>query len=81
MYLLLIFTLIYSISVMGFGGRFLGISGVLFLSNFFMIITFIISCILFYETGLSSSTVQFKLWAWVDSEYLLLEWGFFFLMA
>lgn len=78
MYLLLIFTLIYSISVMGFGGRFLGISGVLFLSNFFMIITFIISCILFYETGLSSSTVQFKLWAWVDSEYLLLEWGFFF---
>jgi hypothetical protein len=63
---------------MGFCGRFLGVSGVLILANFYMFICFILSCALFYETSLSSSFVFCKIGIWFNSEILFLSWGFFF---
>ena len=63
---------------MGFFGRFLGTKGVLIIANFFMFICFFISCILFFETSLSSSFVLLKLGIWFDSEFFFLRWGFLF---
>ena len=78
MYLLLIYTLIFSILTMGFCGRLLGVKGIIYVANCFMFIVFILSCAVFYETSLSASVVICKLGVWFDSETFCLNWGFLF---
>src|SRR5690606_2092439 len=43
-----------------------------------LVFTAILAIIAFYEVGFSGSPVSIKLFNWIDSEYLLISWGFLF---
>jgi proton-translocating NADH-quinone oxidoreductase chain L len=78
MYSLIIFLpLIGSISA-GLGGRFLGPRGAGLITTSCMVLTLILSCIAFYEVGLSGSICTFKLIPWINSELFTVWWGFLF---
>jgi NADH-ubiquinone oxidoreductase chain 5 len=78
MYLLLIFFpligFIISISL----GRFISPKGAAFVTCSFLLSSFVMSCISFFEVGLSRCPVYIKLSPWIDSELFDASWGFMF---
>jgi NADH-ubiquinone oxidoreductase chain 5 len=78
MYLSLIFfPLLGSISS-GFFGRKIGVSGAQLLTCSSVLITTILSIIVFFEVGFNNITVTIKLFRWIDSELIDILWGFNF---
>jgi NADH-ubiquinone oxidoreductase chain 5 len=78
MYLSLIFfPLLGSISS-GFFGRKIGVSGARLITCSSILITTILSIIVFFEVGFNNITVTIKLFRWIDSELIDILWGFNF---
>jgi len=78
MYLLLVFLSLIGFLTAGLFGRFLGPKGSSFITTGCLLISFLFSTIAFYEVGLMGSPVYVKLFTWVNSEVLLINWGFLF---
>jgi NADH-ubiquinone oxidoreductase chain 5 len=78
MYLLIVFLSLLGFIIAGLFGRFLGSKGSSFITTGCLIISFLFSLIAFYEVGLMGSPVYIKLFTWVSSETLVINWGFLF---
>ena len=78
MYLsLIIFPLLGSI-VSGFFGRKVGVKGAQVITSSFVIISTLLSMIIFMEVGLNNTPVSISLFRWIDSETLNILWAFRF---
>ena len=64
--------------VSGFLGRKIGVTGVHIITSSSLLITTILAMVAFYEVGLSGSPVSITLISWIDSEFMLVSWGFLF---
>jgi NADH-ubiquinone oxidoreductase chain 5 len=62
----------------GFFGRKLGVKGSQFITCLCVILTTILAIITFVEVGLNNIPVYIKLFRWIDSESLMVYWGFNF---
>jgi len=78
MYLTIISIPIVGAALAGFLGRKLGVKGSQFVTASGIILTAFLALIAFYEVGLSGSSVSIQLLNWIDSELLLISWGFLF---
>ena len=78
MYLSLIFLPFLGSLLAGFFGLFLGGRGAALVSTLSVFISFILSCICFYEVALSGSSCYIKLSSWFVSEMFDSSWGFYF---
>ena len=59
-------------------GRTVGRAGTQLITSLGIILTAILALIAFYEVGLNASAVSVNLISWIDSELLLINWGFTF---
>jgi len=78
MYLLLVFFPLIGFTISLFFGRFISPRGTALITCTFLILSFILSCLSFFEVGLSRSPVYIKLSPWIDSELFDASWGFMF---
>ena len=78
MYLVLIFLPLLSSILSGLLGRKLGISGAQWITCTSVIITTILSIVIFIEVGINNIPVTLKLFTWIDSESLNILWAFNF---
>lgn len=77
MYLLIIFIPLLNFLFSIFFGRFIG-KKIVILNIVFMFLTSFISFFIFYEVVLCHSICSIKLFSWIESNSLLIEWGFLF---
>jgi proton-translocating NADH-quinone oxidoreductase chain L len=78
MYLLvLLLPLLASVSA-GLFGRFLGFRGAAIITTGSVFLSFIISCIAFYEVALAGYTCSIEFMPWFFSEMFDASWGFYF---
>ena len=75
MYILVLFLPLLSAIISGLFGRKIGTKGAGILTSSCIVISVVISCCIFYETTLNSSTTYIKLWKWFDSELLTTYFG------
>lgn len=59
-------------------GRFIGISGACFLSTLAIVLSFFLSLFAFFETSVLGSICTIHLAPWINSELLVVNWGFLF---
>lgn len=78
MYISVIVLPLLSAVTVGFFGRLFGKKGAILLANFFVILTFTVSCLMFYEVNLSGTKVMIVLWDWLNIGTLQLQWSFLF---
>lgn len=78
MYLLLIFLSVFGAISSGFFGRFLGSKGSAIVTIICLLVSFFLSCFVFYEVSLFSCPVYLKLATWISSEVVCVDWGFMF---
>ena len=78
MYLLIIFLPLLASLISGFFGRFIGFRGAIYITCTSVILSFILSTIVFYEVALCASNVYIKLYPWFFSEMFDACWGFYF---
>jgi NADH:ubiquinone oxidoreductase subunit 5 (subunit L)/multisubunit Na+/H+ antiporter MnhA subunit len=78
MYISIILIPFVSSILCGLFGRFIGTRGTQLLSTTLIFTSVILSFIIFYEVGLSTSPVYIKLTPWIFSSYLTVSWGFLF---
>ena len=78
MYLLLIFLSILSSCLAGLFGRNLGAFGASIITTSCLFLSFLVAVFAFYEVSLVGCFVYIKLFTWVDSEILNIDWGFMF---
>jgi len=78
MYLLIILLPLIGTVMSGlFGGK-IGVEGAKQITITCISLTFLISCLAFYEVALSGSPCYIELFTWIDSEMFNLSWGFMF---
>lgn len=75
MYILVLFVPLLSAVISGLFGRIIGTRGAGIFTSSCIVISFIISCFIFYETTLNVSPVYIKLWRWFDSELFTGSFG------
>ena len=75
MYMLVLFLPLLSAIISGLFGRKIGTKGAGILTSSCIIISLIVSCCIFYETVLNSSSTYIKLWRWFDSDLLITYFG------
>ncbi len=78
MYSLIVFLPLIGSLVGGGFGRFLGSRGSAIITTSSVFITFLFSCVAFYEVGFSGSSCYIQLAPWFFSEMFDASWGFFF---
>ena len=78
MYLSIIFLPFIGAIIAGFFGRYLGKQGSVIITTVLLIISSLFSFIVFYEITLSHSVCSLKLFSWMESNTLLISWGFLF---
>jgi len=78
MYLVLLILPLLAAIVAGFLGRKLGRTGSHVITCGSLIITASLALVAFYEVGLCQSPVSISLMSWIDSEFLLVSWGFIY---
>jgi NADH-ubiquinone oxidoreductase chain 5 len=78
MYLALITLPLLGAIVSGFFGRKVGVSGAQLITCVSIIVTTILTIIIFFEVGLNNITVTLNLFKWIDSESFNIVWGFHF---
>ena len=78
MYLVLIFTPLLASILSGFFGRKIGVSGAQWITCSSVIITTLLSIVVFFEVAINNIPVSFELFTWIDSESLNILWGFNF---
>ncbi len=62
----------------GLFGRKLGPQGSALVSTICLVVTFLCSCFVFFEVAILGCCVYVKLFTWVSSEMLSIDWGFMF---
>jgi NADH-ubiquinone oxidoreductase chain 5 len=62
----------------GFLGRKIGVTGSHIVTCTLLVMSALLSIVAFYEVGLSGSPVHIQLTSWIDSESMLVNWGFLF---
>ena len=78
MYLSLIILPLLGSIASGLLGRKLGVTGSQLITTSLVIITTILAIIAYLEVGLNSIPVSIHLFRWIDSESLIVYWGFHF---
>ena len=78
MYLALIVLPLLGSIASGFFGRKIGVSGSHIVTSSSIIITTLLSIIIFFEVGLNNISVSLQLFRWIDSESLNVLWSFHF---
>ena len=78
MYLLIVLLPLFGAFCAGFLGYYIGYRGSCFITTSCIIITFLLSCISFYEVGLAGSPYYISLFSWIDLEICNISWGFTF---
>jgi NADH-ubiquinone oxidoreductase chain 5 len=76
MYLAILTLPLLSAIVAGFLGRKVGTTGSHLITCGSLVLTALLAFVAFYEVGLSQSPVSIKLMSWIDSEFMLVSWGF-----
>ena len=76
MYLAILTLPLLSATVAGFLGRKVGKTGSHLITCSSLVLTALLALVAFYEVGLCQSPVSIKLMSWIDSEFLLVSWGF-----
>ena len=62
----------------GLLGRKMGVTGAHIITCTLLVMSALLSIVAFYEVGLSGSPVSINLGSWIDSESMLVYWGFWF---
>lgn len=78
MYLLIIVLPLVGSCTAGLLGRYIGSQGSAIIATVLLSLTFFLSLFAFYEVALLESIVFLKLFSWIDSELLNVDWGFLF---
>ena len=78
MYISLIFLPLIGAFIAGFFGRFLGKQGAILITTTLVSLSAFFSFIVFYEVVLCHSVCSFKLFTWMESNSLIVSWGFLF---
>jgi NADH-ubiquinone oxidoreductase chain 5 len=78
MYLAIITLPLLGSIVSGFFGRKVGVSGAQLITCMCVIVTTLLSIVVFFEVGLNNIPVSVHLFRWIDSESLNVLWGFHF---
>lgn len=78
MYLSIIFLPLIGAISSGFFGRYLSKKGSVILTTALLMISSLLSFIVFYEIVLSHSVCTIKLFSWMESNTLFISWGFLF---
>lgn len=78
MYLLILALPLFGSAIAGLLGRKLGVTGAQYVTTGCLMLSALLALVAFFEVGLSNSPVSIKLSSWIDSEYLYVDWGFFF---
>lgn len=78
MYLAILTLPLLSATVAGFLGRKIGKTGSHLITCSSLVLTALLALVAFYEVGLCGSPVSIKLMSWIDSEFLLVSWGFIY---
>lgn len=78
MYLALIILPLLGSIASGLFGRKVGVTGSQLITTSLVIITTFLALIAYLEVGLNSINVSIHLFRWIDSESLIVSWGFHF---
>jgi len=78
MYLLLILLPALASLIVGLLGRKIGKKGAQIITTSSIMISAIIAIIGFYEVGLKNSPISITIIKWLESESLIVNWGFIF---
>nr|UHB41884.1 NADH dehydrogenase subunit 5 [Apiotrichum gracile] len=78
MYLSILALPLFGSATAGLLGRKLGVTGAHIITTGCLMLSALLSLVAFYEVGLSNSPVSIELFSWIDSESLLVQWGFLF---
>jgi hypothetical protein len=78
MYLSILAIPIIGSIIRGLRGRSIGVTGAHIITTGSLMISAILSIVAFYEVGLCGSPVSIELFSWIDSEFMLVSWGFLF---
>ncbi len=78
MYLSIIFLPLIGAITASLFGRYLGKQGSIIITTFLVCLSSFFSFFVFYEVVLSHSVCTIKLFSWIDSNTILVSWGFLF---
>ena len=78
MYLLLIFLSIIGSFIAGLFGRYIGSKGSMIITTSCLFVSLLLSIFAFYEVALLGCCVYIKLFTWINSDVLNIDWGFMF---
>ena len=78
MYLSILALPLFGSATAGLLGRKLGVTGAHIVTTGCLMSSALLSLVAFYEVGLCNSPVSIELFSWIDSESLLVQWGFLF---
>nr|WAX04127.1 NADH dehydrogenase subunit 5 [Polysiphonia sp.] len=78
MYLLVIFFPLFSSLSLSVFGRWLGFYGSSYISVFCLLMTFVLSILIFFEISLNDHVVYIDLMTWIISDNFLVKWNFLF---
>jgi NADH-ubiquinone oxidoreductase chain 5 len=78
MYLSILALPFFGSAVAGLLGRKIGVTGAHLITTGALMITTGLSLVAFYEVGICGSPVSIELFTWIDSEFILVSWGFLF---
>lgn len=65
-------------AVRGLRGRSVGVTGAHIITTGCLTRSAILAVVAFYEVGICGSPVSVELFSWIDSEFMLVSWGFLF---
>lgn len=65
-------------AVGGLFGRKVGVTGAHIITTGCLTASAVLAIVAFYEVGLCGSPVSIELFSWIDSEFMLVQWGFLF---
>ena len=78
MYLSILALPLFGSAVAGLLGRKIGVTGAHIITTGSLMTTTVLALVAFYEVGLCGSPVSIELFSWIDSEFMLVSWGFLF---
>jgi NADH-ubiquinone oxidoreductase chain 5 len=78
MYLSILALPMFGSAIAGLLGRKIGVTGAHIITTSCLMITTGLALVAFYEVGLCGSPVSIQTFDWIDSEFMLVNWGFLF---
>lgn len=78
MYLSILALPMFGSAVGGLLGRKIGVTGAHIITTGCLTASALLAIVAFYEVGLCGSPVSIELFSWIDSEFMLVQWGFLF---